>query len=44
MNRKEVTWKDLCESATAEQCKIENTPDESILDNFEEFIENVSSF
>lgn len=44
MNRKEVTWKDLCESVTAEQCKIENTPDESSLDNFEEFIENVSSF
>ena len=44
MNRKEITWRDLCESATAEQCKIENTSDESSLDNLEEFIENVSSF
>ena len=44
MTKKEVTWKDLCESATAEQCKIKNTPDESSLDDFEEFIENVSSF
>ena len=44
MKRKEVTWKDLCESVTAERCKIENTPNESSLDNLEEFIENVSSF
>lgn len=44
MNKKEVTWKDLCESTTDEQCKIENTPDESSLDDFGEFIENVSSF
>lgn len=39
-----MNWKELCESATAEQCKIEITPDESNLDDIEEFIENVSSF
>lgn len=41
MNRKEVTWRDLCKSATAEQCKIENTPDESSIVNIEALIEYI---
>lgn len=41
MNRKEVTWKDLCESATAERCNIKNVPDETSLINLEALIEYI---
>lgn len=41
MTKKEITWKDLCKSATAERCKIENTPDESSLVNLEALIEYI---
>lgn len=41
MNRKEVTWRDLCKSATAERYKIENTPDESSIANLEALIEYI---
>lgn len=41
MDRKEVTWRGLCKSATAEQYKIENTPDESSIVNLEALIEYI---
>ena len=41
MKRKEVTWKELCKSATAKRCKIDNTPDESSLDNLKALIEYI---
>lgn len=41
MNRKKVTWKELCKSETAKRCKIDNTPDKSSLDNLKALIENI---
>lgn len=41
MNKKKVTWKDLCKSETAKRCKIDNTPDESSLVNLKALIEYI---
>lgn len=41
MNRKEVTWKDLCKSVAAMRYKIDNTPDESSIVNLEALIEYI---
>ena len=41
MNRKEVTWKDLCKSATAERSRIENMPDGGSIVNLEALIEYI---
>lgn len=41
MTKKEVTWKDLCKSSTAERCNIENVPDRSSLVNLEALIEYI---
>lgn len=41
MNRKEVTWKDLCKSSTAKRCEIENIPDETSIANLKALIEYI---
>ena len=41
MNKKEITWKDLCKSETAKRCKIENNPDENSIVNLEALIEYI---
>lgn len=41
MTKKEVTWKDLCKSSTAERCEIENIPDETSIANLKALIEYI---
>lgn len=41
MKRKEMTWKELCKSVTAKQCKIDNTPDASSLANLNALIKYI---
>lgn len=41
MNRKEVTWKEMCKSETAKRYKIENNPDGNSIVNLEALIEYI---
>lgn len=41
MNRKEVTWKEMCKSETAKRYKIENIPDGNSIVNLEALIEYI---
>lgn len=41
MNRKEVTWKEMCKSETATRYKIENNPDGNSIVNLEALIEYI---
>ena len=41
MNKKEVTWKEMCKSETAKRYKIENVPDGNSIVNLEALIEYI---
>lgn len=41
MKEKEVTWKDLCKSSTAQCCGIENVPDGTSIVNLKALIEYI---
>ena len=41
MNRKEVTWKEMCKSVTANRYKIENVPDGNSIVNLEALIKYI---
>ena len=41
MNEKEVTWKEMCKSETANRYKIENVPDGNSIVNLEALIEYI---
>ena len=41
MNKKEVTWKEMCKSETAERCRIKNVPDGNSIVNLEALIEYI---
>lgn len=41
MNKKEVTWREMCKSETAERYKIDNNPDGNSIVNLEALIEYI---